>query len=46
MAHNINPSAVAGGARNWQECSAGGCALIYDSDIAERLCSQSELKKK
>lgn len=23
----------------------GGCACIFDSDIAERLCTQSELKR-
>jgi hypothetical protein len=34
------------GARDWKEYSFGGCADIYDSDIAERLCSPSELKKK
>jgi hypothetical protein len=33
------------GARDWQEYSEGGSALIYDADIAERLCSPSELKK-
>ena len=33
------------GAADWQQYSEGGCALIYDSDIAERLCSPSELKK-
>lgn len=34
------------GARNWTEYSFGGCSLIYDYEIAERLCSPSELKKK
>ena len=34
------------GARNWHEYSFGGCALICDSDIAKRLCTSSELKKK
>ena len=34
------------GARNWEEYSYGGCSLIYDSQIAERLCTPSELKKK
>lgn len=34
------------GANNWHEFSWGGCALIYDGDIAERLCTPSELKKK
>lgn len=33
------------GARNWSEYSWGGCALIYDCDIAERLCTPSELKR-
>ena len=34
------------GARDWSEYSYGGCSLIYDADIAERLCSPSELKRK
>lgn len=33
------------GAYNWNEASWGGCFLIYDSDIAERLCTPSELKR-
>ena len=33
------------GANDWQQYSEGGCALIYDADIAERLCSPSELKR-
>lgn len=33
------------GADSWSEYSYGGCSLIYDADIAERLCSPSELKK-
>jgi hypothetical protein len=33
------------GAANWREYSYGGCALIYDADIAERLCSPSEYRK-
>ena len=33
------------GARTWKEFSEGGCALIYDADIAERLCSPSEYAK-
>ena len=33
------------GADNWNQYSWGGCSLIYDTDIAERLCSPSELKK-
>ena len=33
------------GATSWSEYSYGGCSLIYDHDIAERVCSPSELKK-
>lgn len=34
------------GAENWKQYSWGGSSLIYDFDIAERLCTPSELKKK
>jgi hypothetical protein len=37
--------ALLNGAHDWQEYSEGGCALIYNSDIAHRLCNASELKK-
>jgi hypothetical protein len=33
------------GASNWDQYSWGGCSLIYDRDIAIRLCTPSELKK-
>ena len=33
------------GADNWSQYSYGGSALIYDGDIAERLCSPSEYKR-
>lgn len=33
------------GAESWEQYSWGGSALIYDCDIAERLCSPSELKR-
>ena len=33
------------GADNWKMYSWGGCSLIYDEDIAQRLCTPSELKK-
>ena len=38
-------AALLNGAENWSQYSWGGSALIYDGDIAERLCSPSELKK-
>jgi hypothetical protein len=39
-------AALLNGACDWKQYSFGGCADIYDADIAERLCSPSELKKK
>lgn len=33
------------GAQDWNQYSWGGSSLIYDDDIAERLCTSSELKK-
>lgn len=32
------------GAADWQQYSEGGCALIYNRQIAERLCTATELK--
>ncbi len=33
------------GARDWDQYSWSGCSLIYNKDIAKRLCTPSELKK-
>lgn len=33
------------GASTWSEYSWGGSALIYNDDIAKRLCNPSELKR-
>lgn len=33
------------GASSWQQYSEGGCSLCYNCQIAERLCTASELKK-
>ena len=33
------------GACDWSEYSNGGCSLIYNKDIAKRLCTPSELKR-
>ena len=33
------------GARDWSQYSFGCSSLVYDRDIAERLCTPSELKK-
>ena len=37
--------AILNGASDWMQYSEGGCSLIYNYDIAERLCNPSELKK-
>jgi hypothetical protein len=33
------------GAKDWSQYSWGGCSLIYNEDIAKRLCTPSELRK-
>ena len=33
------------GAQSWSQYSWGGSSLIYNEDIAKRLCTPSELKK-
>lgn len=33
------------GASDWKQYSWGGSSLIYDYDIAKRVCTPSELKK-
>lgn len=38
-------AAILNGAPGWDEYSWGGSALIYNGQIAERLCTPSELKK-
>ena len=45
-AATITEEMLKNGARTWQEYSYGGKALIYDADIAERLCSPSELRRR
>ena len=37
--------AILNGAVNWKNYSYGGCALVYNCDIAERLCTRSEFHK-
>lgn len=39
-------SVLLNGANDWLAYSEGGLSLVYDKDIAERLCSPSELKRK
>lgn len=34
------------GAENWMAYNEGGCSLVCSADIAKRLCSPSEMKRK
>jgi hypothetical protein len=45
VAEDFSSADLLNGAKNWSEFSYGGCSLIYDSDIAERVCSPSKLKR-
>lgn len=45
QSRGILKKSMLNGADNWQMYSEGGCALIYDCDIAERLCTPYELKR-
>jgi hypothetical protein len=42
---NLLNKVLLNGADSWEQYSYGGCALIYNCDIAERLCTPSEYKK-
>lgn len=42
---NLSTEILLNGAESWSQYSWGGSALIYDSDIALRLCTLSELKR-
>lgn len=44
-APKIVKNALLNGASDWDQYSWGGSSLIYNGDIAERLCTPSELKK-
>lgn len=41
----LNEHDALNGARGWLEYSQSGSALIWDKDIAKRLCTASEYKK-
>ena len=42
---NLLQKQMLNGARDWKQYSEGGCSLWYNEDIAERLCTPSELKR-
>ena len=43
---NITEKDLLNGADDWKQFSYGGCWLVNDRDIAESLCTPSELKRK
>ena len=45
VSYRFIKSELLNGASDWNQYSEGGCALIYGRDIAERLCTPSELKR-
>ena len=42
---DVTKEKLLNGADDWSTYSYGGCAFIYDADIAEALCNPSELKR-
>ena len=43
---NTLENTLLNGAKNWDEYSWGGCSLIYNEDICERLATLSEQRRK
>lgn len=41
----LTEKAVLNGANSWEQYCYGGCAMIYDREIAETLCTPSELRR-
>ena len=46
LSPNLLRKELLNGAADWLEYSEGGCSLVYDGDIAKRLCTPSELKQR
>ena len=42
---DLNNGLLLNGAKDWKEFSYGGCSLVYDYDIAQRVCTPSEFKR-
>lgn len=41
----LTEKTVLNGANGWKQYCYGGCAMIYDREIAETLCTPSELRR-
>lgn len=42
---NVDAETLMNGANSWLQYSRGGCALVWQGDIAKRMCTPSEYKK-
>lgn len=41
----LNERTALNGAKDWKQYAFGGCGLVYNYDIAERLCTPATLRK-
>lgn len=41
----LTEKTVLNGATGWEQYCYGGCAMVYDREIAETLCTPSELRR-
>ena len=42
----VTKEVLLNGAKDWRQYSYGGLSLIYDSNICQRVCTSSEIKRK
>lgn len=42
---DVSAERLMNGANSWLQYSRGGCALVWQGDIAKRMCTPSEYKK-
>lgn len=45
LGENITEKELLNGASDWSQYSFGGCSLVYDGDICERLCTPKEAER-
>lgn len=45
LGENVTEKELLCGASDWNQYSFGGCALVYDGDICERLCTPKEAER-
>lgn len=45
LGENVTEKELLCGASDWNQYSFGGCTLVYDGDICERLCTPKEAER-